>query len=205
VHDHGATPQEAVRFADVMVERGVRTHPDPLVAVLGTAAIGAVLLTVGYVLATRLVAAVPLEGRSARVALGAGFLVFIPVPFLATLFVLPAVAWLALVGLVVPAALVERRGYAEALRRAVALARADYVHALGSLAALVIVFFVTRLALLVLLQNAGEATERTAGVMADVVISPLLFLGAALLYYDQAARVPGRRRVHRPEPGSAAA
>ena len=72
-------------------------------------------------------------------ALGAGTLAFLPVPFLVLVFVLPGLAWLALVGLVVPAILYEdlsvRAGFARALR----LARADYVHALGSLATLVIV------------------------------------------------------------------
>ena len=68
-----------------------------------------------------------------------GFVAFLPV-CLARLFRdfpginLMAVAWLAFFGLAVPAALVERRGILDALRRGVQLARADYIHALGSLA-----------------------------------------------------------------------
>ena len=122
-------------------------------------------------------------------ALGAGTLAFLPVPFLVLVFVLPGLAWLALVGLVVPAILYEnlsvRAGFARALR----LGRADYVHALGSLATLVIVFVLTRLVLVVLLHGQAQATVRIAAFLGDLVISPVLLLGAALLYFDQAARV----------------
>ena len=59
-------------------------------------------------------------------------------------YVLPALAWLALFGLAVPAAAHERLGFRDALARGRRLAAADYVHALGSLCALAIVYFVTR-------------------------------------------------------------
>ncbi len=122
-------------------------------------------------------------------ALGAGTLAFLPVPFLVLVFVLPGLAWLALVGLVVPAIAYEnlsvRAGFARALR----LARADYVHALGSLATLVIVVYLTHLVLVLLLHGQADATARTAAFLADLVISPLILVGAALLYFDQAARV----------------
>jgi len=122
-------------------------------------------------------------------ALGAGTLAFLPVPFLVLVFVLPGLAWLALVGLVVPAILYEnlsvRAGFARALR----LGRADYVHALGSLATLVIVVYLTHLVLVLLLHGQADAAARTAAFLADLVISPVLLLGAALLYFDQAARV----------------
>ena len=127
-----------------------------------------------------------------------GTLLILPVPLLMLVYVLPAVAWLALVGLAVPAGVYERLGAGAALRRGVELARADYVHALGSLAALTIIFAVTKLALIVLLHGSADAAERTALFLADLVLSPLLFLGGALLYFDQAARVesgpPTRRR-----------
>ena len=76
-----------------------------------------------------------------------------------------------------------------AFRRAVQLARADYLHALGSLATLVILFGLVKLTLALLLHDLGDAGERAALGLADLVVSPLLFLGAALLYVDQAARV----------------
>ena len=80
------------------------------------------------------------------------------------------------------------------------LARADYVHALGSLATLVIVFVLTRLVLLLLLHGQANATARIAAFLADLVISPVILVGAALLYFDQAARVrysPDERPLQR--------
>jgi hypothetical protein len=118
----------------------------------------------------------------------AGCLVFAPVPFLAVAFILPAVAWLAAVGLVVPVILVEDVPAFESTSRAWRLARADYVHALGSLATLAIVVFLSQAVLAFILRGAGGATVDVAFVLANILISPLLFIGAALLYVDQAAR-----------------
>ena len=59
-------------------------------------------------------------------------LVFVPVPFLTRVLVLPAVAWLALFGQAVPAAMVERLGFRAALERGRKLALADNVPARGS-------------------------------------------------------------------------
>jgi hypothetical protein len=108
---------------------------------------------------------------------------------LAIFYVLPAVAWLALFGLVVPVIVIERLGAGAALRRAVQLARADYIHALASLATLVILFGLVKLMLALLLRDLGDAGERAALGLADLVMSPVLFLGGALLYVDQRARV----------------
>ncbi len=43
--------------------------------------------------------------------------------------------------------------------------------------------------LLILLHTQGNQAQAVALVLADLVLSPLLFIGAALLYLDQAARV----------------
>jgi hypothetical protein len=190
---HGASVEEAVRFGNLLVEKGVRDDANAVLTTAVTAGLGAVMLTVAFIAASVLVGGVRLDRRSGLNAATGGALVFVPVPLLATFFVLPAIAWLAFLGLVVPVAVIERRGYGESLRRATQLARADFVHALGSLATLVIVYFVTRLALIVLLHSAGESTTRTAVFLADVVLSPLLFVGGVLLYYDQAARVKSRQ------------
>src|SRR5204862_314342 len=64
-----------------------------------------------------------------------------------------------------------------------------HVLALGSLCTVALVYFLTRTVLLLLLRGQGDATERVAGFLADLVLSPLLFLGAAQLYFDQRARV----------------
>jgi hypothetical protein len=172
------------------------------VAILAAAA---PFLTASYVGASALAANVRPGGRTVATALAAGTLAFLPVPPLSLLFVLPAVAWLAAVGLVVPVVVIERTGLRAAFRRAFALARADYVHALGSLATLVLIFALTRVMLVLLLRGTGDQTERIALFLADVVLSPILFLGPALLYFDQAARVGGRRGSRRAKPGSAGA
>ena len=118
-----------------------------------------------------------------------GWLVFVPVPFLVLAFVLPGLAWLAAFGLAVPVLVVEDRVPRAAFARAWQLARADYVHVLGSLATLAIVVLLTQGMLAFLLRGFGQAALSTAFVLANVVISPLLFIGAALLYVDQSARV----------------
>jgi hypothetical protein len=115
--------------------------------------------------------------------------VFLPFPVLALVFVLPALIWLAFVGLSVPAVVVEGLGVGAALRRAIALGRADFIHALGALSTFAILVFVTQYALFIALNAQGEQTARVAAFLAGAVVSPLLFLGAALLYYDQAARL----------------
>jgi hypothetical protein len=158
---------------------------------VGITCAAAPLLTASYVGASRLAGDVSLDRRTALIALSAGTLAFLPAPFLALGYALPAVAWLAFVGLVVPVAVIERRGFRESFRRAVQLARADYVHAAGSLATLLLTFVLVRLMLVLLLHGAGQSAARIAGFLGDLVISPVLFLGAALLYFDQAARVVG--------------
>jgi hypothetical protein len=118
-----------------------------------------------------------------------GWLVFAPVPFLVLAFVLPGVAWLAGLGLVVPVLVVEGVPLRAGLTRAWQLARADYVHAFGSLATLAIVVFLTQAVLAFVLRGFGGAAVSSAFFLASIVVSPLLFIGAALLYVDQAARV----------------
>ncbi|HET7855075.1 MAG TPA: hypothetical protein VFL41_01315 [Gaiellaceae bacterium] len=152
-----------------------------------TATAGGLLLSLSYTGAVALVAEVPLD-RRALLAVAVGVLVFAPVPLLLFLFVLPALAWLALVGLVVPVLMIERIPVRAALQRAVDLARADYVHALGSLATLVIVAFLSVSVLLFLIRETGEQPIRVAAFLSTAVVSPLVLVGAALLYFDQAAR-----------------
>ena len=118
-----------------------------------------------------------------------GWLVFAPVPFLVLAFVIPGLAWLAGLGLVVPVLVVEDVPLRGAFARAWQLARADYLHALGSLATLAIVVFLTQAVLAFILRGFGDAAVWVAYFLASVVVSPLLFVGAALLYVDQSARV----------------
>ena len=155
--------------------------------------VGAFLLTLAYVGAAALAAPGRLTPRSGATALVAGMVAFLPFPFLVVIFLLPGFAWLALVGLVVPVAVVEGTDLRGSFRRALQLARTDYVHALGSLATLAITYFLTRLVLVLLLRGSGDQTARIAVFLGDLVISPILFLGAALLYFDQAARAQETR------------
>jgi len=190
-----------------------RGHPGPKYAhdptsILGggvevTIVLGALLLTASFMVAIVLVSGKRPSNRALLTAYGLGVLVFLPVPLLAQLLVLPAVAYLAFVGWVVPAALVERTGFLDSFRRSFQLARVDLLHAVGGLATLVIVFYVVRLMLALLLRSGGEATERAAALLADLVLSPILFVGAAILYFDQVARLKARRGQDNPVPDTA--
>jgi hypothetical protein len=126
-------------------------------------------------------------------AAGVGVLVWLPAPLGLRAYILPTLAWLALFGLAVPVAVGERLGLRPTLARARRLATADYVHALGSLCTLVILVGLSAGVLSALLQGQGDTTRRVAAFLAMLVLSPLLYLGGALLYVDQAART-------RPEP-----
>ena len=153
----------------------------------------ALLMTVSYLRGVALTAETPPTRNALLVGAAVGYFVFVPALFLYSLFILPAVLWLALFGLSVPAAVIERVSFRQALQRGYRLGRADYVHAAGSLATLVIVAFLTATVLFFLLRGASELERSIAAFLSLLVISPILFLGAALLYYDQAARDPTRR------------
>ena len=145
--------------------------------------------TLAYAWASALAADVRPRRRTWIRALWLGTVVFVPAAVFFPWFAILSVAWLALVGLVVPVTMVEELPARAAVRRAVELCRADYAHMLGSLATLVIVFVLTRVVLAFLLREQADNAVRVAIFLSDVVVSPLLFLGAALLYADQAARV----------------
>lgn len=134
--------------------------------------------------------------RAWATAVTVGTVVFLPAAVLLPTAYFLAVAWLALVGLVVPVCVLERREARQAVVRAIELGRADYVHAIAGLATLTIVYWLTRNALVFLLREQAENAIRTAALLGDIVLSPLLFLGAAVLYVDQAARV-GTTRAER--------
>jgi hypothetical protein len=152
--------------------------------------VGGALLSISYVGAVAIAAERPVR---VGLALLGGVLAFIPFPILVAFFVLPGLAWLAAFGLVVPVLALEPRGLLDGFARAFRLARADFVHALGSLATLAIVVFLTQSVLFFLLRDTGDQTIAIASFVASLVVSPLLFLGAALLYFDQEARDNERR------------
>jgi hypothetical protein len=160
--------------------------------------VGALLLTLTYVGAAAIVANRPVPRRRLLVAFAAGLVVFLPFPALVLLYILPAGAWLALVGLAVPAAVLEGTGFVASLKRGFQLGRADYVHSLGTMAALGILFYLsTRVLAVALNAGSGQAAE-IARPLSEGILWPVVVLGASLLYFDQAARVKsGRPRSRR--------
>ena len=151
------------------------------------------LFVLAYARACSLVYNVPIN----RTALLAGCLIWAVFPPLRSLWFLPGLAWLAFIGLAVPAALVEKTGLRASFARGRALGSADYVHSLGSLATLVLVVGIAEQTLSSLLHSQSGTTTRIALLLSDLVLSPLLYLGGALLYADQAARVGSPRSDRR--------
>lgn len=156
--------------------------------------VGAVLLAAAPILSAAYAYACQLEAeratrRSWLIAIASGSLVFVPAALLFPWFALASVLWLGLVGLAVPVAMRERTSFTTSLRRGFALGRVDYVHAAGSLATLVILFFLMRIGLALLLESQADNTVRTAIFLSDTVLAPLLFLGGSVLYDDQRARL----------------
>lgn len=147
------------------------------------------IFAAAFIYASGLVAGEQPPRRAAVTAWSVGVLVFLPFPILVRLFVLPGVVWFAFVGLAVPAAALERLDVRAAIRRGIRLSRADLVHAVAGLSTLAIVYGMSKYTLLLLLHTQGNQTQRVAVVVADLVLSPLLFIGSALLYIDQSARV----------------
>jgi hypothetical protein len=143
------------------------------------------LFVAGYLWACRVV----LSARVTLTAVAVATLIWLPFPALRAISLnLLGVAWLAFIGLGVPAAMVERLRFRDALERGRRLGVADYAHALGSLAALVVVVGIAANTLSALLHTQGDNGQRVAVFLSDVVLSPMLFVGGALLYLDQAAR-----------------
>jgi len=154
--------------------------------------LGPVLFSISYVGATLIVSETDGKGRLIAATV-AGIAAFLPI-VVARVVIFPGIyllvlEWFALVGLAVPAIVVEGVPLRAAFARGVRLARADFVHALGSLATLVITIFLSGLVLFFLIQSFGDQALRVAAFLAGLVLSPLFFLGAALLYGDQAARL----------------
>ena len=151
------------------------------------------LIVAAYVWGCSLV----LHARPTVTAFLVGTLIYLPFPALRAVLFLPGIAWFAFIGLAVPAAMVEKTRFREALVRGRMLGTTDYVHALGSLAILVLVVGIGEEALTAALHSQGDNSQRVALFISDLVLSPLLYLGGALLYVDQAARVGSRRSERR--------
>ena len=157
--------------------------------------VGPFALALSYVWAVE----VATDARDARGrALLVGAVAFLPLAasrvlvFTGVYFV--ALAWFALFGLAVPSVLVEGRGLRDALQHGFRLARADFVHAFGTVAALAVVVIVSIFSLSLLLAGFGAQSITISAVMAVIVMSPLFFVGCALLYVDQKARLKKKKK-----------
>jgi hypothetical protein len=115
------------------------------------------------------------------------------------LFVLGLVVaafWLGLTAFAVPVALLDSEGggrgwlraVAYALERTVALARTEYLHAVGVAAALILVNYLFGIILAQALVGFGDNTERVAALLTQLVLAPFFFLGLTVLYFEQRAR-----------------
>lgn len=151
--------------------------------------ITALLISASYVLALGLVTGARVRSRAGAIAYCVAFVLFLPVPLLVAVFILPALVWLSLFGLAVPAVLVEGLGVRPALRRGLQLARADFVHVLGGLSTLALVVIISQFSLYFVLREYADNTRMIAAALASLVVSPVVFLGSALLYVDQEARL----------------
>jgi hypothetical protein len=166
-------------------------------------AVGAILIGAAPVFSAAYAYACQLEAesvarRSWLVAIVAGTIVFVPAALFVPWFALAAVLWLGLAGLAVPAAMREGTSVAGSLRRGFELGRVDYLHAAGALATLVILFFLMRIGLALVLESQADNTVRTAIFLSDAVLAPMLFLGGAVLYEDQTARLERRAKASEP-------
>jgi hypothetical protein len=124
----------------------------------------------------------------------------VSIPFVLALeqlfLLLLAVAWLGVSGFSIPIAMLERDPDGEgwfgrlsyALYRSVALARAEYLHAVGVVAALVLLSLLLGILLAAALVGFAENGRVVSAALAQVVLAPFFFLGLSVLYFEQRAR-----------------
>jgi hypothetical protein len=111
-----------------------------------------------------------------------------------------AVLWLALSGFSIPVAMLEREAdgsgafgrLSHALDRSLQLARAEYLHAAGVAAALVLIYLVFGILIGGALTGFADNSETAAVALVQLVLSPFFFLGLSVLYFEQRARVAER-------------
>ena len=137
-------------------------------------------------------------GIRAPVLLILTFIVSVPfaIAYTGLYLLVLAVLWLALAGFSIPVAVLEREGnrdgvfgrIAYALDRSLRLARVEYLHAAGIVAALAIVYVLFAVLIGNALVGLADNSAVVAGALVRLVLAPLFFLGLAVLYYEQRAR-----------------
>lgn len=162
------------------------------------------VFTGSYAAAARLVAGDAFAEAWAQVGLRlpvlAVLMFIVAVPFAIAvgylLLLIFAVAWLAFAGFSIPVAMLERDPEAEswygrlsyALFRSVRLARAEYLHAAGIAAALVLLYLLVGNVIVAALIGFAESGDVAAVALVQVVMGPFFFLGLSVLYFEQRAR-----------------
>ena len=201
LHIYGERPRAALGLGAVvagafLVAQIVPTLLEVLVASLA--------FTAAYGAAARIVSGDSFPEALAQVGVRAPVLavltLVVSIPFAigySVLFLLVlSVLWLAVAGFSIPVAMLEREGnkdgvfgrIAYALDRSLRLARVEYLHAAGIIAALVIAYFVFAVLIGSALVGFADNGAVVAGALVRLVLAPLFFLGLAVLYYEQRAR-----------------
>jgi hypothetical protein len=174
-------------------------------------AILALAFTLSYAAAARVTAGDPLVEAFAQTGLRVPVLLVltlvVAVPFVLAVtqlfLVVLGVAWLGLMCFSIPVAMLEQdpeaRNWFErigfALSRSVALARVEYLHAVGIAAALVLLYVVLGIVLAGALIGFAENGREIAVAIAQVVLAPVFFLGLSVLYFEQKVRASSSRPV----------
>jgi len=174
----------------------------------------AVAFTGSYAAAARLTAGDPFWEAWAQAGLRAPVLavlaLVVAVPFavaVTQLFLLvPAIAWLGVTGFSIPVAMLEqdpgattwfqRVGFT--LSRSLALARVEFLHAIGIAAALFLVELVLGIVLASALVGFADNGREIAIAIAQVILAPLFFIGLSVLYFEQKARALSSRPSAKP-------
>jgi hypothetical protein len=164
----------------------------------------ALAFTLSYAAAARVTAGDPLVEAFAQAGLRAPVLLVltlvVAVPFVLAVtqlfLVVLGVAWLGLMCFSIPVAMLEQdpeaRSWFErigfALSRSVALARVEYLHAVGIVAALVLLYVVLGIVLATALVGFAENGREIAVAISQVLLAPVFFFGLSVLYYEQKVR-----------------
>lgn len=164
----------------------------------------AVAFTLIYAAAARLVSGDTFAEAWAQVGLRIPvlavltFVVAVPAVIALTYLFLLVVAalWIALMSFSVPVAMLERDPevrnafdrIAHSLLRSIRLARVEYLHALGVVAALVVIYLLLGIVLGVALVGFADNGRTIAAALVQVILAPFFFIGLSVLYFDQRAR-----------------
>jgi hypothetical protein len=174
----------------------------------------AIVFTASYAAAARLTAGDPFWEAWAQIGVRlptlAVLAVVVAVPFavaVTQLFLLvPAVAWLGVMGFSIPVAMLEQDPHARnwfervgfTLSRSFMLARVELLHAIGIAAALFLVDVVLGIVLASALVGFADNGREIAVAIAQVILAPLFFLGLSVLYFEQKVRALSSRPANPP-------